>query len=714
MSHFYNINLENEVSLDSLKKYLKHVDSDYGYSVALKITEFKSTERGFRIAGTDAEEKAGLWIAGEMKRIGLQDVTIREFPVDCWDFRGAYVNVNMPKIEQPRLFAGSFPGIQGIGNQKIDGEVVYVSEGTKECYQDLEVKDKIVLVDTECYHTYRFDSLFIQAESRGAKAIIATVTDRGPGTYRDDLITIQNLQNHVGIPAVMMTKRDGETLRDILKSEEKLEVSIEMDLTLGKSNAHYVYGTIPGKKSDSFILLCSHYDAYWEGFQDNASSVGSVLTIAKAMIDSGYEPENTFVFISNGAEEFGTKDTRYDFCAGANAIRRDHPEWMQNTILLNNFELSAISDVDHLELNIAPCYTEMFGPLLKKIGYGGEMSYILSKGVGADDGVFSKQGVPTYMNVCTHFSDSDMGESLGQDAMENFDHTQYDDRKTYNPEVFDFNNRLNGMINLAVDSMPFVPADYSGEMQMFIDSLPAQEITDSCQEWKDLRELAELVRDKSGFLYHMTMKINEDALAASGKEQKRPGAVAYNRAMMKINRIIQKKICKFNPFHMFIYGHVQPYAYVSAFAELISGLQKGEASSALEKLFEIDNTYLIAEFDKEVYERIAIQEFNGQRPESWGTGEHLLFPDLYDTVTSIMQKQELQNAGFEDEVRALQEMEKQQQNVLREVIEEETKCLREIVTLLDEAEASFQEEERRTSYDYERYERRNNSARGVL
>ena len=692
-----------------MKQYLKHVDSDYGYSVALKITEFKTTEYGFRIAGTDAEEKAGLWIADEMKRIGLQEVTVREFPVDCWDFRGAYVNVNAPEVDQPRMFAGSFPGIQGIGDQKIDGEVVYVSEGTKKCYQNLDVRDKIVLIDTDGYHSYWFDSLFIQAESRGAKAIIATVTDQGPGTYRDNLITIQNLQNRVGIPAVMMTKRDGETLRDILKREEKLEVSIEMDLTLGRSNAHYVYGTIPGKKTDSFILLCSHYDAYWEGFQDNASSVGSALTIAKAMIDSGYEPENTFVFISNGAEEFGTKDTRYDFCAGANAIRKDHPEWMQNTVLLNNFELSAISDVNHLELNIAPCYTEMFESLLKKVGYGGEMSYILSKGVGSDDGVFSKQGVPTYLNVCTHFSDLDMGESLGQEAMENFDHTQYDNKDTYNPEVFDFNNRLNGMINIAVDRMPFVPADYSGEMQMFIDSLPEQEAAEWCKEWKELRELAEQIRSKSGFLYRMAMKVNEDVLADSGTQQGKSGAVTYNRAMMKINRILQKNICKFNPFHLFIYGHVQPYAYVTAFAELISGLKKGDAGSALEELFEIDNTYLIAEFDKEVYERIAIQEFNGQRPESWGTGEHLLFPDLYDVVTSIMQKQEMQNAAFVDEIRLLQEMEKEQQELLREVIGEETKCLKEIVTLLNEAEASFQEE-RRTSYDYERYERRNNTA----
>lgn len=676
MDKYYNNNFEHKLPSEALRKYIDSVDSDYGYSVALKLTEFKSTEHGFRIAGTDAEARAGAWIAEEMKKIGLKNVTIEEFPVDCWDFRGAYVTILSQEGAVP-MFAGSFPSVSGIEDGEISGEVVYVAEGTSAQYKNLDVKDKIVLVDTDCYHQYWFDTLFIQAESQGAKAVIATVTDQGPGTYRDDLITIQNMQTHINIPAVMMTKGDGEKLRGILKNKERLEVSIRIDLELSASNAHYVYGMIPGRRDDKYIILGSHYDAYWDGFQDNASSLGSIMTIAKAMLDSGYEPENTFVFISNGAEEYGTKDTRYDFCAGADAIIRNHPEWVENAVLFNNFELSAISDTKHLELNIAPCLAKVINPLLKALGYDGEMSYILSKGVGSDDGVFSKQGVPTYMTVCTHFSDvQDMGESLGKDALENYDHTQFDNKDTYNAEVFDFNNKLNGMINIAIDMMQYIPADYAKEMDMYIESLDIPGLKKIYDKADALKKLAEEIREKSRNIYQQVMILNK-------KQNKTKNIGEYTSMMLKINRIIQKEICKFNPFHMFIYGHVQPYNYITAIDDLIIGLKKGSAQSQLEALLEIDNTYLVAEFDKEVYDRVAIKEFSDETPKSWGTGEHLSFPDLYDATKSLMKKISSTDQDFENEIAAFEKIKEEQRVILIATLKNEIACLSEINKLMD-------------------------------
>ena len=163
MSKYYKNSFEHNLQSECFKKFISCVDSEYGYSVAVKLTEFKSTDRGFRIAGTDAEARAGKWIAGEMKRIGLKNVSIEEFPVDCWDFREAYVTVLSEEDEPASMFAGSFPGVSGIGDEIITGEVIYVAEGTAACYKNLNVKDKIVLIDTDCYHTYWFDSLFTQA-----------------------------------------------------------------------------------------------------------------------------------------------------------------------------------------------------------------------------------------------------------------------------------------------------------------------------------------------------------------------------------------------------------------------------------------------------------------------------------------------------------------------------------------------------------------------
>ena len=676
MSKYYENNFEHNLPSEIFKKFIGCVDSEYGYSVALKLTEFKSTDRGFRIAGTDAEARAGKWIAEEMKRIGLKNVTIEEFPVDCWDFREAYVTVLSEENEPAPMFAGSFPGVPEIGDEIITGEVVYVAEGTAAYYENLDVRDKIVLIDTDCYHTYWFDSLFTQAEIRGAKAIIATVTDQGPGTYRDDLITIQNMQTKIDTPAVMMTKHDGEILRNALKEGKKLKVSISMDLNTRKSVAHYVYGMIMGKNPDKYIIASGHYDAYWEGFQDNASSVGSVLTIAKAMIDSGYEPDKTFIFMVNGAEEFGTKNTRYDFCTGANAIIHRHLEWVKNTVLFNNYELSAITDTEHLELNIAPCFVKIIKSLLRIFGYNGDFSYIMPKGVGADDGVFAKQGVPTYMTVCTHFSDVEaMGESLGEYAIENYDHTQFDNKDTYNAEVFDFNNKLNGMINIAVDMMPYIPADYAQEMDMYIDSINTSEMRAFYRKAEELKKIAEEIKEKSTILYNHAIILNQSNVCKHANE--------YVELMLEINRIVQKEMCRFDPFHQFIYSHVQPYKYIVCIDNLIEGLKNGDAQKQLEMIMCVDNTYLIAEFDKEVYDKIAIKEFSGEAPVSWGSGEHMPFPYMYDVIRSVMNKVISQNYDCEKEIEELQRIRNEQHRIFIEALDREYMNLNKINSILD-------------------------------
>ena len=79
-----------------MENYLQKVDSDYGFSVAKKLISFRNTEKGFRLAGTRAENEAADWIAEEMKSIGLQEVTKESLRADSWDFREATVTVLSP------------------------------------------------------------------------------------------------------------------------------------------------------------------------------------------------------------------------------------------------------------------------------------------------------------------------------------------------------------------------------------------------------------------------------------------------------------------------------------------------------------------------------------------------------------------------------------------------------------------------------------------
>ena len=104
------------------------------------------------------------------------------------------------------------------------------------------------------------------------------------------------------------------------KNENKKENSVphllvELDAETKVEKDQYTYnivGKIPGRRSDSMILLSAHYDSYFEGFQDDNAAVAMIIGIAKALIQGGYQPNHTIVvcalavnvYAQSGASDF--------------------------------------------------------------------------------------------------------------------------------------------------------------------------------------------------------------------------------------------------------------------------------------------------------------------------------------------------------------------------------------------------------------------------
>ncbi len=64
-----------------------------------------------------------------------------------------------------------------------------------------------------------------------------------------------------------------------------------------------------------------------------------MLAIAKTLVDTGYEPERSFVFTSHTAEEYGRADSAFDWLIGAWwQISYQHPEWASDAALYVNIE----------------------------------------------------------------------------------------------------------------------------------------------------------------------------------------------------------------------------------------------------------------------------------------------------------------------------------------------------------------------------------------
>lgn len=124
-------------------------------------------------------------------------------------------------------------------------------------------------------------------------------------------------------------KGTGFVLEDFIKKSESNNVNPVPDLrdktiylktTVKKETVRVrnVIGVIEGKNPDQIIVLGAHYDHLgtangytWNGADDNGSGTVGVMTIAKAIMETGIKPAKTIVIALWTAEEGGLLGSRY-------------------------------------------------------------------------------------------------------------------------------------------------------------------------------------------------------------------------------------------------------------------------------------------------------------------------------------------------------------------------------------------------------------------
>ena len=120
-----------------------------------------------------------------------------------------------------------------------------------------------------------------------------------------------------------------------------------------------VIGVIEGKDPDQVIVLGAHYDHLgivngytWNGADDNGSGTVGVMTIAKAIMETGIKPEKTIIIALWTAEEEGLLGSRY--------YVENLPYPLKNIRLNVNFDMISryISDSDPKK--VAMIYSESF------------------------------------------------------------------------------------------------------------------------------------------------------------------------------------------------------------------------------------------------------------------------------------------------------------------------------------------------------------------
>lgn len=256
---------------------------------------------GNRWGGTPSGDRAAAWIAGTMRRFGLE-VTVQKDPE-----RLVFVNLRWRlRVVEPRSLrrlirndglAGFSPSVPVTTAELVDPDV-----------DDAELGGKAVLT-----HRQVTESLYDEIVRQEGVAILSYAP--GDSTIYPDwaMLTPLSPSSDHPIPLYNISYRNGERLRRELRKGTTVRLSFGASTMITNGAPLTVVGRIRGTGQGRYII-CAHgdSDSGGPGADDNASGVAGVLEMARVlsgMIRAGRlsKPVPNLDFVVWGSEYYSTE-----------------------------------------------------------------------------------------------------------------------------------------------------------------------------------------------------------------------------------------------------------------------------------------------------------------------------------------------------------------------------------------------------------------------
>ena len=679
--------VESAFELES-NKYLEYVDTEYSYNFTKSLEEYKTNEKlGYRTAGSDAELKTGEKIAEEMKNIGLEEVTKDEITVDAWTFEKAELSFKDVTGKDYLAVMGAYQ-INFDTNGVKQFDLLYAGKGTKADLAELDVKDKFLLVDINQEEEWWINYPAMQAHFKGAAGIIA-VQNGGYAEVSEDALNAQDFCGPDDAPAFSMSQTDANILKEAIAATENGVLTVDLDAksTVEMNQKTYNYhGKIVGKDPESYIIYSAHYDSYFTGFQDDHAAIGLMMGIAKAMVDSGYQPEKTIIFNALAAEEWGVSNSRYDWSTGAyKQVFEARPEWAGKAVADINFELPAYEHDDVSEIRAVyelEKYLTDFAKLVPSVDgvYKDGVAILTPLQTWSDDYSFSLAGIPALRN---DFKQSDF--------MRTHYHTQFDNEETYNEKAYEFHHNLYGMLGIYYDQTAVVPLDFTERLEALKQSINTEvfemagvDATPLMTEIENVLATVEAVNTEVQAVnadYRKALNAQDSVAAKQLYDESR----ALNATLLATFKLAQDTLVKLTWEDAQIFPHEHAQTNVENLTLAIDALNNGDVAAAVDEyLWLIDNNWYAYDFDRDVYNYMTDYVLNQPADRLlWGYGRVVDHIDLFDEVNDLMAKYDEENADVSAEIQSLTEKLEDQKQLLQALVTEEVasvKALGETLT----------------------------------
>lgn len=644
------------MALDA-ERYLEKLDIDYSHRLAKRMEAHRTNPvLGFRTAGSPAEIATGDMLAVEMKKIGFSRVWKDAVTVDAWEFRKAELTFTDADGQERRVQLGAYQ-TSFVTPSPTDYELIYAGKGTEADYAGLDVKGKLVLVEINQRNEWWINYPVYQAYLKGAAALIAVQTG-GYGEVDEAALNAQDIAGPPEAAAFSISRRDAEALKRLLQTRPSVPVTLDADTRVERNRTTYnVIGELTGRNPERKIMLSAHYDSYFDGFQDDNTAVSMMLGIGKALVEAGWQPENTILFCAMASEEWGVADSQFDWSTGAyEQVFTVHPEWRGQVIADLNFELPALAHGTRARIRSTYEYVDFLEEFLENLpeltqGYPEDTRITAPIETWSDDFSIAIAGIPSMVNDFT-----------GGSFMETHYHSQFDNDSFYDEDVYRLHHELFGLLLMAIDSTKVVPLNFAPTFRKAKKALDL----DWCKRTAaDGESLAQALDEAAA----LAQQVYDRVAAINRGEQPDADPQKLERQLLNLFQCAQDTFVRID-----WYGNVQfPQESLQQSLELLHGaadsLTGGNLSAALRKLYEIDNNRYAFLFEERVYHHFTEYVFSQPKERlKWGYRRIVGYINLYSTVKSLLNKRQQNVTDYTAEAAFLQGAAAAQEGAYRDLV----------------------------------------------
>lgn len=637
---------------------LKNLDIDYSYRLAKRMEQFRTNPvLGYRPAGSRAEFETGEMLKQEMEAIGLSDVRKDAVKVDGWEFKKAVLSYSGEDGTRHEIQLGAYQTTFVTDGPK-EFSLMYLGKGTAADYEGKDVTGKLVLVDINQRDEWWINYPVYQAHLKGAAALIA-VQSGGYGEIDDEALNAQDIAGPENAPAFSISQKDSDPLKELLERTAEITITLDADSRVTRDCTTYnIVGSIPGRHPDRMVLLSAHYDSYFSGFQDDNTAIALMFGIAKALLASGVTPNNTIVICAMAAEEWGVVDSNFDWSTGAyEQVFTAHPEWVGKVIADLNFELPALAHGTRARIRSCYEYTRFLEEYLSELpdltqAYPEETRVTSPIETWSDDFSMAIAGIPSMVNDFT-----------GGSFMETHYHSQFDNDAFYDEQVYRLHHELFALLIMALDKTCVIPLCSAPVMKRALDGYNASSeilrsfvamdlispmtLASLVEKISDLEKMLSDAADVAESRYESRRSLNSHyrALLAEGRQKEAECLYLESREAEKeaLRRFkyAQDELVRIDWYGNVHYPHEILLQNIRLIGGAIANLKEQNLSSALRKLYQVDNNAYAFMFDEEVYNHFTDYVLNQPQDRlKWGYRRLMPHENIYALVKDLLQKKE--------------------------------------------------------------------------